>query len=358
MAALLTTVYDRKKELLLFVASNIPACLLYNWLVYGTRYFTEWNLFIISTAVILPLTILLHNTLAFVNLFVRSKLPKYTDTYKRVIISMLLYFMVTSAFILISVWIYQKIPTLKFEVTSQRIRGILLVGIIANLIIGSLYEVLYTITKLKETLVEKETLKKEQLQQQFDSLKSQVNPHFLFNTLSSLSALVEEEPDKADDFLNDMSRVYRYMLRSNHQEWVTLQQELLFIHSYYQLLKTRYGNSISVQVETDGKYNSYMMPPLTLQLLLDNAIKHNTTGKEQPLQIRIATDNNDMLAVKNNLQKKQNVMHNHAAGLKSLAAKFDLKGLRGFSVKEGTVEFIVTVPLSEAGSAIIQDKSI
>jgi two-component system LytT family sensor kinase len=345
MAALLTTLYDRKKELLLFVASNIPACLLFNWLVYGIRYFNEWKLFVTSTAVILPLTIPLHNTLAFVNLFVRKRLPKYTDTYKRVIISLLLYILVTASFILVSVWLYQKIPVLKFQITPQRIQSLLLVGVITNLIIGSSYEVLYTFEKLKETLVENESLKKEQLQQQFDSLKSQVNPHFLFNTLSSLSALVAEDADKADDFLNDMSRVYRYMLRSNQQEWVTLQQELIFINAYSRLLKTRYGNSINVYLDANEKYNSYMLPPLTLQLLLDNAIKHNTTGKEQPLYIKIVTDKNNTLLVKNNLQKKQKSIHNHAVGLKSLAAKFDLQNLPGFSFTETATEFMVTVPL-------------
>ncbi len=114
-----------------------------------------------------------------------------------------------------------------------------MVGIIFNIVSSSIHEAFYTFGKYRETLVETERLKKEHLQQQFDSLKSQVNPHFLFNTLSSLSALVAEDADKADDFLNDMSRVYRYMLRSNHQEWVTLQQELVFIHSYYRAFKNK-----------------------------------------------------------------------------------------------------------------------
>ncbi len=347
MAAYLTTIYDRKKELLLFFASNIPACMLYGWMVYGIRYFTEWKLFVTATLIIIPLTMILHNTLAAANRFIRKRFPLYTDTAKRVIISLLVYILITASLILFSLWLYHKIPILHFEFTPELIRNVLLLGIISNLIVGSSYEVLYTFGKLKETIVEKETLQKEKLQQQFDSLKSQVNPHFLFNTLSSLSALVAEDADKADDFLNHMSRVYRYMLRSNHQEWVTLQQELAFIHSYYELLKIRYGNSISVQIETVEKYSSYMLPPLTLQLLLDNAIKHNSTGKEQPLQINIATDNNNTLVVKNSLQKKQKSIHNHAAGLKSLAAKFELKGIPGFSVVETTGSFIVTLPLTE-----------
>lgn len=346
MAALLTTIYDRKKEMLLFTASNIPACILFNWMVYGNRYFASWKLLLVATLFILPLTIILHNTLAAANKFIHKRLPLYTDTFKRVCISLPSYIIITAVMIIISIWLYQQVPMLRFEITTQLIRNVLLLGIISNLVIGSSYEVLYTFGKFKETLLENESLKKEHLQQQFDSLKSQVNPHFLFNALSSLSALIEEDADKADDFLNDLSKVYRYMLRSNHQEWVTLQQELSFIHSYFQLLKTRYGNSIRFKIEADEKYYSYTLPPLTLQLLLDNAIKHNTTGKELPLQISITTDSHRMLVVKNNLQKKQKSIHSHAVGLENLAAKFDLLHLHGFLAKETADEFIVVLPLS------------
>lgn len=278
-------------------------------------------------------------------MFFRKRYPSYKETAKRFLCCLSATLITTALFLLVCIWGYQLIPVLSFPVTEILIITFLLVGIIINIVSSSIHEAFYTFGKFRETLVETEKLKKETLQQQFDSLKSQVNPHFLFNTLSSLSALVAEDADKADDFLNDMSRVYRYMLRSNQHEWVTLQQELLFIHSYCRLLKTRYGNSICVQIETDEKYNGYMLPPLTLQLLLDNAIKHNKTGKEEPLQIFIATENKNTLIVKNNLQKKQKSIHNHAVGLKSLAAKFDLQNLPGFSVAETATEFMVTVPL-------------
>jgi sensor histidine kinase YesM len=358
MAALIKTNWGTKKELLLFAATFIPAVIILNLVMYSIRYFTDWKLFLISSATGLAITILFQNCLVAVNMFFRKKYPSYKETTKRFLSCLSATLISTAILLLTCIWTYQLIPVLAYPVTDNLILTFLGVGIIFNIVSTSIIEAFYSFGKFRETLVETERLKKENLQQQFDSLKSQVNPHFLFNTLSSLSALVAEDADKADDFLNDMSRVYRYMLRSNQHEWVTLQQELMFIHSYCRLLKTRYGNSISVQIEVDEKYNGYMLPPLTLQLLLDNAIKHNTTGKEQPLWICIVTDNNKTLVVKNSLQKKQNVMHNHAAGLKSLEAKFDLKGLRGFSVKEGAEEFIVTLPLSETGATIIQNESI
>ncbi len=345
MAALIKTNWGTKKEILLFAATFFPAVIILNLAMYGKRYFTDWKLFLISTLAGLIISVLLQNCLVIVNMFFRKRFPSYKETAKRFLCCLSATIITTSVFLIVCIWGYQLIPVLTYPVTKNLIITFLLVGTIINIISSAIHEVFYTFGKYRETLVETERLKKQHLQQQFDSLKSQVNPHFLFNTLSSLSALVAEDADKADDFLNDMSRVYRYMLRSNHQDWVTLQQDLAFINSYYQLLKTRYGNSISVQIEADEKYYSYMLPPLTLQLLLDNAIKHNTTGKGQPLQIGIVTNKNNSLTVKNNLQKKNQSLHQHAVGLKSLAAKFDLQSLPGFSVTETESEFMVTVPL-------------
>jgi sensor histidine kinase YesM len=342
MAAVITTIYDRKKEKLLFWASNIPACILFNWLIFGNSYFAGWKLFLAATLIIFPITIILHNILAIANSFIRNKLPLYTDTFRRVFFSLLAYIIITATFILLSVWLYQKIPVLHFEVTPQLIRNVLLVGIVANLVIGSSYEVLYTFEKLKETLVENESLKKEQLQQQFDILKTKVNPHFLFNSLSSLSMLVSEDIEKADTFLNEMSKVYRYMLRSNQQELVTLRQELSFIASYFYLVKVRYGNTVELQITTDNKYNSFLLPPLTLHLLMENALQHNMALRDAPLTVKIETSNNDTVTVKNNLQKKKLTLETEGKGLESLEAKFSSPG---FAVKETTNEFMVTLPL-------------
>jgi two-component system, LytTR family, sensor kinase len=342
MAAVVTTIYDRKKEKLLFWASNIPVSILFNWLVFGNRYFGGWKLFITATLLIFPLTIILHNTLTAVNRFIRNKLPLYTDTPERVFLSLLAYIITTAAFVLICVLLYQAVPVLRFEITYQLIQKVLLLGIIANLVIGSSYEVLYTFEKLKETLVENESLKKEQLQQQFDNLKTKVNPHFLFNSLGSLSMLVSEDTEKADTFLNEMSRVYRYMLKSNHNEWAELEQELNFINSYFYLLKVRYGQTVSLQIKADKKYNSFQLPPLTLNLLLENALQHNVAMKEAPLNITVETNDNNTITIKNNLQRKKLLLPTAGKSLETLKAKCSLPG---FAVNETTNEFMVTIPL-------------
>jgi hypothetical protein len=343
MPAIFTAQYNQKKELLLFAAANFPACIILNWIVFGKRYFMDWKLFVAATLVILPLIVMLHNTLAAVNLFIRRRLPHYTDTWRRVVFSMLAYIIITACVILFAVWLYQQIPMLRFEVTPAILRNVLLLGVIGNLVIGSTYEVFYTFEKLKETLVQNESLKKEQLQQQFDNLKTKVNPHFLFNSLSSLSMLVSEDTEKADAFLNEMSKVYRYMLKSNHHEWAELEQEINFINSYFYLLKVRYGQTVSLQVKADEKYNAYLLPPLTLNLLLENALQHNAAMKDTPLTITIETNGNNTITVKNNLQRKKLSLPTAGRGLETLKAKCSLPG---FAVNETADQFMVTLPLA------------
>jgi two-component system, LytTR family, sensor kinase len=342
MTAFLTTQFDKKKELLLFAVSNMPAGILLNWIVFGKRYFFEWKLFVAATLVILPLIIILHNILAAVNKFIRNRLPLYTDTLRRVVLSMLAYIIITACIILFAVWLYRQISLLHFEITPRVLRNALLLGVVGNLVIGSTYEVFYTFQKLKETLVENESLKKQQLQQQFDNLKTKVNPHFLFNSLSSLSMLVSEDTEKADAFLNEMSKVYRYMLKSNHHEWADLKEEISFIKSYFYLMKVRYGQTVVLQITDDKKYDTYLLPSLTLNLLLENALRHNVATKETPLTVTIETNVNDTITIKNNLQKKKLTLQTAGKGLKTLSAKCNLPG---FMINETLSQFMVTIPL-------------
>ncbi|MBD2757883.1 sensor histidine kinase [Spirosoma validum] len=128
-------------------------------------------------------------------------------------------------------------------------------------------------------------LEQENSHMQLRALQAQVNPHFLFNSLNSLSSLIDEEPDRASQFVDRLSVVYRYLLKANDQPLTTLGKELDFIRSYYQLLKTRYGDGLTLTVRVEEGAESKLLPPLTLQLLVENAVKHNSTLTQQPLWI-------------------------------------------------------------------------
>ncbi|GAB2595949.1 sensor histidine kinase [Spirosoma areae] len=219
----------------------------------------------------------------------------------------------------------------------------------SGLIIG-VQEAVYNFNRLLKSEKEAEALKKENLQTQLESLKQQVNPHFLFNSLNTLSYLIGEDTEKAEDFLNELCKVYRYLLRSNEHELTDLHTELQFIRSYFHLLKTRYGDNLRLTVAIEPPYETYLLPSLTLQLLIENAVKHNVIDKTQPLIVEVATQPDGRLTVKNNLQKKPQQLPSTKVGLRNIATKFRLLNQGDILVEETADEFAVTIPLIVAGS--------
>ncbi|RIV20656.1 hypothetical protein DYU11_21715 [Fibrisoma montanum] len=215
-----------------------------------------------------------------------------------------------------------------------------------------IYEGIYLYREWQQTYAEKEALLKAQWQSRFDSLKSQVNPHFLFNSLNSLSSLIADDPKKAETFVDEMSSVYRYLLQNNERELTTLDNELRFIYSYTHLLNTRYGKGISVSIDVESaSFDSYL-PPLTLQMLVENAVKHNATMPNSPLHIEIKTTGPGWLMVRNNLQRRTVKVLSNQVGLSNISARYRLLGDQNIVLDDDGVHFTVLLPL------ISQPKSV
>jgi len=209
----------------------------------------------------------------------------------------------------------------------------------------TVYEIVYYFAKLKQTERDKERLEKEKLQSELDSLKQKVNPHFLFNSLNSLSSLISEDPAQAEVFLDEMTKVYRYLLRNNEVELASLDTELKFIKSYSHLLKTRYGDSIDFEIDVKDEYLSYLVPPLTLQLLVENAVKHNKLLKHQPLVIQLRTNDNCKFVVANNIQRKEISVDSTGIGLKNISSKYRLMNQPDIMITDNNEVFSVSIPL-------------
>ncbi len=218
------------------------------------------------------------------------------------------------------------------------------------LIIACAYEGAYFFYYWRKTTAEKEQLQKINLQTQLELLKEQVQPHFLFNSLNSLLSLVDEDQTKAKKFIKELSSVYRHLLRNNEKGLVTLEQELGFARSYLFLLQTRFETGLQVGINISAKAFGFYLPPLTLQLLIENAVKHNQVSIERPLRISIASDEHQ-LRVANNLQKKQRGGMSEKIGLANLSAKYKLLRLPEIQIQETEEEFIVQLPLIDAVAA-------
>ena len=189
--------------------------------------------------------------------------------------------------------------------------------VIAWLVISfQLAKLNFRYTKKAES--ENALMQKELLLSKYESLKNQVNPHFLFNSFSVLSSLMHENYDLASEFLEQLSKMYRYMLDNKDNQMVSLQKEVDFMNSYIYLLKARHEEGIDINFTIDQE--SFFVPTLSLQILIENAIKHNKFSKDNPLTIRIFNDREDYLVVENELKAKKQEIKSTRVGLENIRA--------------------------------------
>lgn len=341
-----------------FLFSAPPAVLLYNYFGFGKIYFSSVSTFLLLTLITFIQAFLVHYLLGHLCFFWRRRFPGINESIKRYAVSVVSYIIVTFSIILFFLWLYDRYHFFGFTFSIRFFYIAFGITAISNIVMGSVYEFFYTLQKWKEGIEQKEQLDKLKLQSELDILKSQVNPHFLFNSLNSLSSLIGEDPQQAEIFVDELSKVYRYLLRNNEEVLTSLENELSFIRSYALLLKTRYGNSIRIVLDVPLSLHHSRIPPLTLQLLVENAVKHNSALKEKPLTIEIRTDGMERLMVRNNLQKKTNRVESSKIGLKNIREKFQLLNYPDVQIEEGQNEFIVTVPLIIAGETESGKESI
>ncbi|MBE7170820.1 MAG: histidine kinase [Williamsia sp.] len=278
----------------------------------------------------------------------RKKYPDALQYYKRFFVSSLfclcIFFFINVGSISLVNWIE---PNGQIILTAQTLGQSLAKMTISTWMIAGMYEALYQQFVLKETQQQKNELLRMQMQQKYDTLKGKVNPHFLFNSLNTLSSLIYTDTDKAEEFLEELSAVYRYLLKNNEDNLALLQEELGFIRSYITLVKIRFGEALSTEIAVDEQFMEYKLPAISLQVLMENAIKHNVVSKEAPLHVSICTEKGK-LVVKNNLQRKPQMLPSEKMGLNYIISKYALVNVTGVEIEDKHAEFIVRLPLIKA----------
>lgn len=217
--------------------------------------------------------------------------------------------------------------------------------VLSQLII--LYEIIriyirHAVTEAKE----KEQIKKELVAAKYEGLKNQVNPHFLFNSFSVLSSLVEKDSEAAVDFIAKLSDMYRYILENDEKSLVTLEDEMNFLDDYLFLLKIRHQSSLVIEKDIEGVNMSSNIPPMSLQILVENAVKHNSFSKEEPLKITIGSMDKKSIQVKNKKVEKMELTKSTGIGLTNLSKRLKLLTGKGLTIIEDEVLFKVSVPLT------------
>jgi len=193
--------------------------------------------------------------------------------------------------------------------------------------------------------IEYETLKTKNLAALHEVLKQQLKPHFLFNSLDTLKSLVKRNPELAELFITELAAVYRYMISHQSKAVVTLREEIIFLESYLSLLRIRFGDSIKTKINVDNELHSSLIPPNTLQLLIENAVKHNGFSMKNPLSITVFAENN-FLTVRNNLQPKEGGNEPSSLGLNNISSRYRLLFKKDIIIQQKDNYFLIQLPIA------------
>jgi hypothetical protein len=232
-----------------------------------------------------------------------------------------------------------------------------LVTIIITFFVTLAFHAFYFYKAYQENKVKEQKIIAGTASAQFESLKNQIDPHFLFNSLNVLSSLIEENPESAQKFTTSLSKVYRYVLEQKDKELVSVAEELQFAKTYMNLLKMRFENSITFEIPEVFENEEAKVVPLSLQLLLENCIKHNVVSEAKPLHIKISIENNQ-LVVTNNLQKKEVLSDRKGVGLQNIVNRYAILTKRTVLVEENEQEFKIFLPILTKQITIMETQNI
>ncbi|WP_339609968.1 histidine kinase [uncultured Planktosalinus sp.] len=230
------------------------------------------------------------------------------------------------------------------------------IALIITLVISLFFHAFHFYKELQKNKLKEQKIIAGTASAQFESLKNQIDPHFLFNSLNVLTSLIEENPDKAQNFTTSLSKIYRYVLDQKDKELVSLEEELKFAKTYMQLLQMRFENSLFFDLPQNLSNPDAKVVPLSLQLLLENTIKHNIVSESKPLHIRIYEKDNT-LVVENDLQRKEVLKTRKGVGLQNIINRYAIVTPRKLKIEETTQHFKVELPVLTKQYTIMDTQS-
>lgn len=322
----------------------MPVCFaLGNYYMVGERYFFQLPVFLAATLLAM---VLYWFSVVVLTIVIRRTAG--SSAQGQILGQMLKMFwklaVVTVVLMLFDAWVYSLVPVLKVDFGWPEIWPMALVGLVCDAFICALLGLFYALQQWKNDQADDEKLARQSVEVEFDVLKGQVNPHFLFNSLNTLSSLINADPMQAEDFVEDLARIYRYMLQGGRAELVPLQSELSFLEVYVRLLKVRYHDALMVHLP-DRCPPDLTIPPLMLQMLLDNAVQYNILSPSRPLTVTITLTDDRAIRITNNIQMRHRILGATGTGLRGLSAKLLTFTTRKMDILEGDDTFSVTIPL-------------
>lgn len=268
--------------------------------------------------------------------------PWKKQSVKRFIIQALLVPCVSALTVGIPMYLFYRLATGSDTLTSG-FRIMLIIGVLISLLVSTILSAMDFYSQSIRAALQVELLKEEQLKSQLESLRQQVNPHFLFNSLNVLHALIPSDTEKAQAFVLDLSRVYRYVLDAGKSELMSIKEELDFLKAYSSLLQQRFGDALIWDIRSDEAIQG-RIPGLSLQLLVENAVKHNIVSRTKPLRVEVVVTP-DAVYVRNNLQIRQSPEPSTGLGLENILLRYRLAGYAEPDIRKTETHFEVILPL-------------
>ena len=301
--------------------------------------FFEWDLLFI-TAIVL---IIWQGNEAIDNLL-NTKYAWIENAKKRLIIQSVLSFVYTSITLFALMYLLHQLRFGDGRIINRKMMEIFPPAILFTLALLAVKIGSEFFIALKDSLLEVEKYKSESANAQLQNLKNQLNPHFLFNNLSVLTSLVYKNQDKAANFINELAKVYRYVLDTKNVELVALQEELDFINHYIYLQKIRFEDSILFEINVEESKKNDFLLPMCLQMLVENTIQHNETSQANPLKVLIYTQNNSLI-IENPILTRRNVTDSTKTGLKNIEQRYSFFTDEKVVVNNNGKTFKVILPL-------------
>ncbi len=304
---------------------------------------TPTDSFFVKITTSLIITIIYWHISRSIILYFRRRLPNIQDYFKRMVFQIIgLILSNIILFVLIGLLLRKTLPQF---ITNTNYSSSFFIPFAFTFSIVLIYESIYLLHEWKQAALGKEITQKEQVITQLKVLQNQTNPHFLFNSLNTLSSFIQEQPNLAEKYVNKLAEVYRYMLNIHKHELITLKEELDFLADYYFLMQIRYGKNLHLEIKNNGLAKSKYIIPMSLQILLENAIKHNIISNKQPLHISLNIEKNNVSITNKHQPKLTKKAHSNETGLSNLIKRYQLISELSPTISNDQIHFQVTLPL-------------
>lgn len=336
------------KEPMIFVWFVIPYVVLINLLIFGACNFSSLTNFLQSFGTSTLYFTVIYAIFGAVAVLIKKRLPGDNELFKRVGVMLIVFYMMNLLSVQAFYLYYENTGWSNCMVKRSMEWWVTAFSCIASTILTFINEAAAGWEKWKTSITETGRLQSAYQRSRLLSLKRQVNPHFLFNCFNTLSSLINEDEREAEKFLDEMTRVYRYLLKSDEEQLVSVKEELRFIQSYLYLNNTRFGSALQVDIRIREEDEEKKLPPLSLQVVLENIIYQNAFSKSSPMTICIYTNNKNALVIKNTLHPKpvKDIM-DYEEALDNLVNKYKLLYKPEVEVYETGTHRMIVLPLIE-----------